>query len=142
MRITVLNIAYPLTPVSPHAVGGAEQVLSHLDAALTRAGHRSIVVACGRSVTAGTLAAMPAVSRALTNDGRRWVRERHRTVIAQAVNRWPVDVVHIHGIDFYTYLPPPDVPVLVTLHLLLAWYPSGVFHPQRPQTYLPCVSAG
>jgi glycosyltransferase involved in cell wall biosynthesis len=29
----------------------------------------------------------------------------------------------------------------VTLHLPLAWYPSEVFRPQRPQTYLHCVSA-
>ena len=46
MSLTVLNVAYPLAPVGPDAVGGAEQVLSHLDAALTRVGHRSIVVAC------------------------------------------------------------------------------------------------
>jgi hypothetical protein len=46
MRLTVLSVAYPLAPTGPHAVGGAEQVLTHLDGALTRAGQRSIVVAC------------------------------------------------------------------------------------------------
>ena len=44
--LTVLNVAYPLAPVGPDAVGGAEQVLSAIDQALTEAGHRSIVVAC------------------------------------------------------------------------------------------------
>ena len=34
MSMTVLNVAYPLAPVGPDAVGGAEQVLSALDAAL------------------------------------------------------------------------------------------------------------
>ncbi|TIU34927.1 MAG: glycosyltransferase family 4 protein, partial [Mesorhizobium sp.] len=34
MTLTVLNVAYPLAPVGPDAVGGAEQVLSALDRAL------------------------------------------------------------------------------------------------------------
>src|SRR3954447_19417870 len=49
MSLTVLSVAYPLAPVSQDAVGGAEQMLSHLDHALVRAGHRSIVVASGVS---------------------------------------------------------------------------------------------
>ena len=50
----------------------------------------------------------------------------------------------MHGIDFYQYLPPPDVPVLVTLHLPPQWYPPEVFMPcyllDRPRTQLQCVS--
>jgi glycosyltransferase involved in cell wall biosynthesis len=141
MRLTVLSVAYPLAAAGPDAVGGAEQVLAHLDAALMRTGQRSIVVACEGSVTAGTLVATPTTNQALSEDMRQWVREQHRIGIERALNRWPIDLVHMHGIDFYTYLPPPGVPVLVTLHLPPAWYPPEVFRLRRPRTYLHCVSA-
>ena len=36
--LTVLSVAYPLAPVGPDAVGGAEQVLSAVDGALAAAG--------------------------------------------------------------------------------------------------------
>jgi glycosyltransferase involved in cell wall biosynthesis len=140
MSLTVLNVAYPLAPVGPDAVGGAEQVLSYLDAALMRAGHRSIVVACEGSVTAGRLMAIPAVSQALTAEVRHWAGEQPRMVLERALHRWPIDIVHMHGVDFYTYLPAAGVPVLVTLHLPPAWYPPEIFCLRRPQTYLHCVS--
>ena len=60
MSLTVLHVSYPLAPVGPDAVGGAEQVLSMLDEALSRGGHRSIVVAPEGSSCAGTLVATPA----------------------------------------------------------------------------------
>src|SRR3546814_2650975 len=46
----------------------------------------------------------------------------------------------MHGIDFHHYLPPPGVPVLVTLHLPPGWYPEACFRPDRPETWLHCVS--
>ena len=55
MTLTVLSVAYPLAPVGPDAVGGAEQILTCLDAALTRAGQQSLVIACEGSQTSGTL---------------------------------------------------------------------------------------
>ena len=59
MPLTILNVAYPLTRVGPDAVGGSEQILTSLDTALAEAGHRSIVVACEGSSTAGELVATP-----------------------------------------------------------------------------------
>jgi glycosyltransferase involved in cell wall biosynthesis len=53
---------------------------------------------------------------------------------------FPVDVVHMHGIDFHTCLPPDGVPTLVTLHLPLSWYPSDALRPARANTWLHCVS--
>jgi glycosyltransferase involved in cell wall biosynthesis len=141
MRLTVLNVGYPLAPVGPGAVGGAEQVLSHLDVALTRAGHCSIVVAPEGSVVAGTLVATPAANGTLTDEVRRQMQRSHRHAIERALDRWPVDIAHMHGVDFHAYLPPPGVPVLVTLHLPPTWYPPEVFRPARPRTYLHCVSA-
>lgn len=140
MSLTVLNVAYPLAPVGPDAVGGAEQVLSRLDEGLVKAGHRSLVVASEGSVTAGTLLTVPCW-RSVLNEGvraRAW--EYHRQAIAQALRRWPVQLIHLHGIDFYQYLPPPGPPVLVTLHLPLHWYPPRALSPKRPRTFLHCVS--
>src|SRR5262249_41003285 len=51
-----------------------------------------------------------------------------------------IDVVHMHGVDFAEYLPPPTVPVLATLHLPIQWYSPGALHPARPGTWLNCVS--
>jgi hypothetical protein len=41
MSLTVVSLAYPIVPIGPDTVGGTEQVVSMLDAALVRAGHRS-----------------------------------------------------------------------------------------------------
>jgi glycosyltransferase involved in cell wall biosynthesis len=140
--LTVLNVAYPLAPVGPDGVGGAEQVLTHLDAALVRAGHRSVVVACEGSRAAGALVTVPRPAGELTEAARSAVRAAHRRAIAMALDRWPVDLVHLHGVDFADYLPPPGVPVLATLHLPPAWYPPHALRPRRPRTWLNCVSHG
>jgi glycosyltransferase involved in cell wall biosynthesis len=139
--LTVLSVAYPLAPVGPDAVGGAEQILSQLDHALTRAGHRSVVVACEGSVTAGTLVATHRIEGPVTDEARARAWAEHRRAIRRALDRYPVDLVHAHGLDFHRYLPPPGVPVLTTLHLPPSWYPARVFRPGRPETYLHCVSA-
>lgn len=139
MSLTVLNVAYPLAPVGPDAVGGAEQILSQLDTALVRAGHTSVVIASeGR--TAGTLIATGRPQTRFDDDARRAAWNAHREAIATALELWPVDVVHLHSIDFYNYLPPPDVPTLVTLHLPPSWYPIEALCSARPNLYFNCVS--
>lgn len=138
--LTILNVAFPLAPAGPDAVGGAEQVLSRLDQALIAAGHQSLVVACAGTKSAGTLLSTGTVPEKLTDSARADAYRRHRQTIARALDRWPVDVVHLHGIDCCEYLPPPGVPVLVTLHLPPAWYPPEIFRLSRPRTYLHCVS--
>ncbi len=141
MGLTVLNVAYPLAPVGPDVAGGAEQILTHLDAALTRAGHHSVVIASEGSATEGTLLSTPRWRGLLDEQTRRASAGEHRQAINQALRRWPIDLVHLHGIDFSHYLPPPGVPVLVTLHLPPQWYPPEIFRLNRPQTFLQCVSA-
>jgi glycosyltransferase involved in cell wall biosynthesis len=140
MKLTVLNVAYPLAPVGPDAVGGAEQVLTHLDAALVAAGHCSLVLACDGSVARGELIAFPCTEEELTEERRRVVRRRYQQTLEQTLTEWPVDLVHLHGVDFHEYLPPAGVPVLATLHLPPAWYPPAVFNLTRPETTLNCVS--
>lgn len=140
MQRTVLSVAYPLAPTGPDAVGGAEQILSEMDAALVRAGHRSIVVACEGSRVAGELVSTPGWDGDITEEVRRWAQRQHRIAIEQTLRRHRVDIVHMHSLDWHAHLPVSDVPLLVTLHLPCAWYPEHAFKTPRPRTYLNCVS--
>lgn len=140
MTLTVVQVAYPFAPVGPDAVGGAEAVLTALDAALVRCGHRSVVVACEGSQVAGELIATPLPGGVIDDDVRAAVHAAHRRGIEAAIRRG-ADLVHLHGVDFLAYLPSPGVPALATIHLPPDWYPPGVLHPARPDTWLNPVSA-
>ncbi|MDQ6925733.1 MAG: glycosyltransferase, partial [Candidatus Eremiobacteraeota bacterium] len=150
MTLTVVSVAYALAAVRPDTVGGSEQVLATIDRALVAAGHRSVVVALDGSCTAGRLVPVPAPQGTLDNGVRAAQHRRMRVVLADELDRLeragtPADVVHMHGLDFYDVLPPAGVPVLATLHLPPAWYPSDIWELQgrdgwRPETYLHCVS--
>ena len=139
-RLTVVSVAYSLAPVGPDAVGGSEQILTAMDGALVRAGHRSIVVACAGSHAAGELRVFPAHDPATPIDDA-FQRDRQadiRRILTELSDA--VDVIHMHGLDFHHCLPPPGPPVLATLHLPPAWYPPEALHPTRPDTWLQCVS--
>lgn len=141
MPLTVLSVAYPFATVSGDAVGGAEQVLAHLDAALHAAGHRSIVVAAEGSQVRGILHPVPAQRGPITDARRRIAWAEHRRAIGEALQRHAPDVVHLHGIDFREYLPPPgSTRTLVTLHLPPSWYPAETFADPRADVHLHCVS--
>ncbi len=139
-KLTVLSVAYPFAPVRPDTAGGAEQVLGILDRALTRDGHRSIVLACEGSSTAGRLVETPAVRGIIDDRLRGEIHGEYRAAIERALRSERIDLVHMHGLDFEAYLPPPGVPVLATLHLPLSWYDSRALVPERPRTWLVCVS--
>lgn len=138
--LNILSVAYPLAPVGPDAVGGAEQILMQLDAALVRAGHRSIVIAAEGSRVHGELISTPHFGSALTDEVRHRAWDHHRRAIANVLRERPVDLIHMHGIDFCHYLPGEGPPLLVTLHLPPAWYSPSVFNLRRPRTSLVCVS--
>src|SRR6476659_5902681 len=121
--LTILSVAYPLAPVGPDAVGGAEQILSQIDEALTNAGHHSVVVACDGSKVAGTLLPIRRSEAPLTDEVRREAQNDIRAAIARALREYDVDLVHMHGLDFYDNLPQTDVPIIATLHLPPDWYP-------------------
>jgi glycosyltransferase involved in cell wall biosynthesis len=139
MRLTVLNVAYSFAAVGPNAIGGAEQVLSKLDAALVREGHESLVLACSGSSTAGKLFSTTRCSEPIDDQVRARAWRECRSMIQQISNARKIDLLHYHGIDFHQYLPPPGIPTLVTLHLPPSWYPPKIFEP-RPRTWLHCVS--
>jgi glycosyltransferase involved in cell wall biosynthesis len=140
MPLAILQVAYPFAPVGRDSVGGAEQVLAACDEAVVRAGHRSIVVACEGSRTAGTLIAVPRTAQADDPQARAAAHANHQRAIKTAIASFPVDVVHCHGIDFNAYLPAEGVPVLVTLHLSASLYNPMALRPSRAGIYFNCVS--
>jgi glycosyltransferase involved in cell wall biosynthesis len=120
---TVLNIAYPFAPVGPNLVGGAEQILWYLDQALVTEGDRSLVVACEGSQPAGRLFAVPLPQhQTLDQADVEWCREQFHRAVTEALNSEAVDIVHVHSMDLYDFEFPPEVPLLITLHLPIAWY--------------------
>lgn len=141
MPLVVLNVAYPFTPVGPDAADDAAQAVVRLDVALVRAGHESVVMACEGSVTEGILLETHMPPGKLDEIGRQQVYDQYRFTLRRFLDKWPIDLIHMHGVDFYEYLPPPGVPVLVTLHSPLDVYPESVFDLERPRTSLNCVSA-
>jgi glycosyltransferase involved in cell wall biosynthesis len=140
VKLTVLNVAYPLAAVGSDAVGGAEQIVATLDAALVAAGHRSLVIACEGSQVAGELVAVPGERGELDDAARARAWIRHRRAIASALARTPVDVVHLHGVDFFEYLES-RAPTLVTLHLPLSHYPAQAWSRIPRQVWFNCVSS-
>ena len=140
MPLTVVLVAYPFAPVGPDAAGGAEQVVAQLDAALVAAGHRSVVLAREDSQVRGELVPLPVVQGPIDAGARARVHEACRRALATTLRSRAVDLVHAHGVDFHHYLPRQDVPMLVTLHLPLAWYPVEALAPARPRTWLHGVS--
>jgi glycosyltransferase involved in cell wall biosynthesis len=139
--LSILSVAYPLAPVRLDAVGGAEQILAILDRALSEAGHRSTVIAPEGSCVRGRLQPVPPARGVIDETQRARARNAVRTAISAALAREPVDLIHLHSLDFPEYLPPPGVPVLVTLHLPLDLYPAAALRLVRPGTWLLPVSA-
>jgi glycosyltransferase involved in cell wall biosynthesis len=137
MPLTVLNVAYPLAPVGDDTAGGAEQVLAMIDEALVNAGHVSIVLAAEGSSARGELLSLPAPEE-LDGPLVLELRHRYRDLLAGLVSTRPIDLVHLHGLDFLDYFPRAGPPVLATLHLPPSWYPADVFRLDR--VALVCVS--
>lgn len=121
--ISVLSIAFPFAPVGPNLVGGAEQILSDLDQALTARGDRSLVVACEGSQPSGRLFTLPAPRwDSLDDPDRSWCRERLHSALEKALASGDIDLIHAHSMDLYDYEFPPEIPLLMTLHLPVSWY--------------------
>jgi glycosyltransferase involved in cell wall biosynthesis len=135
----VVEVAYPFAPVGRDAVGGAEQILTALDAALVRAGHRSVVIAREGSSCRGTLLSIP-IQESLDERAQAAGHAEVRRALAAALGRFPVDLIHFHGVDFAAYLPPAGPPALATLHLPAHLYPPQALFPRRPGTWLQVVS--
>lgn len=141
MSLTVLSIAFPFAAVGPNSVGGAEEILATMDEALTEAGHNSIVVACEGSQTQGSLFPVPQPrASVLTEADQARARDQYQAAIDRALAAHTVDLVHMHCMDFHEYRIAADIPVLVTLHLPIAWYPARVWERLARTAQFVCVS--
>ena len=140
MKMRVLSVAFPFARVSADPVGGAEQVLAHLDRHLVEQGHDSVVIAPAGSSVRGRLVPLPAPANEWNEASCVRQRTHARSTIAQTLAEEHFDLVHCHGLDFAAYLPLPGVPLLVTLHLPLDWYAEGALRITHPRTYLLPVS--
>lgn len=139
--ITVLSIAFPFAPVGPNLVGGAEQILSDLDAALVAEGDRSLVVACEGSRPAGSLFAIPLPNCPdLDEVNRAWHRNAFHAAVDRALASGRVDLVHAHCMDLLEYDFPAEIPLLITLHLPVGWYRGEIFRRYRERAYFCYVS--
>jgi glycosyltransferase involved in cell wall biosynthesis len=139
--MTVLSAGYPFARVEPDAVGGAEQVLCAVDAAMVRAGFRSVVLAPAGSVVRGELRPTDRPDGPLTPGVMRAARSSYAEALVGCIRRERPDVVHLHGVDAAEYLPPPmGVPIVVTLHLWPDAYPPDLFRSHRPDVHFVCVS--
>jgi glycosyltransferase involved in cell wall biosynthesis len=140
MSLTVLNVAYPLAPVSEATAGGAEQVLLTLDRGLVQQGHRSLVLAAAGSRCHGLLLPVEIPSGSLDQQAKQEAQRQFRLAIAHALERHSVDVIHMHGIDFHEYLPDCGLPIVVSLHLPLSWYECRALARVPENVFLVCVS--
>src|SRR6185369_13701201 len=99
MKLVVLNVAYPFSPVGPYALRSEEQLLSSLDSALFQSGHESFVMACEGSTTEGILLATPTPSPAPDELERHRIHEQYRFTLRSFLEKWPIDLIHMHGAD-------------------------------------------
>jgi glycosyltransferase involved in cell wall biosynthesis len=98
------------------------------------------VVASEGSQARGVLHPTRAIPDVIDETSRRGAWDAHRSAIRHVLRRIAVDVVHMHGADFIHYLPPAEVPTLVSLHLPLSAYPPGILGLRRRGIAFNCVS--
>lgn len=125
MSLTVVSVAHPFAPVAADSAGGAEQVVAAIDQALVGRGHRSIVLAAAGSRVAGELLALPPAGERIDEAARAAVHARLRAMLGSLLGERRVDLVHLHGVDFDSYVPWQAPAVVVTLHLPLGIYAPG-----------------
>lgn len=140
MSLHILSVAYPFAPVSRDVAGGAEQILAAIDDHLVLQGWRSTVIAKRGSATSGRLVPVNVPPGEIQSGLRASIHGDWRAAISHVLSTERVDVVHMHGHDFQGYLPPPGIPVLVTLHLPPSWYQENALRPARPATWFSAVS--
>jgi glycosyltransferase involved in cell wall biosynthesis len=140
MSLTVLSVGFPLARLSTRTAGGAEQVLAMLDEALVRGGHKSIVLAPTGSACSGLLIPAQVPVGVLDENAKRQARSVFKKLLDRTLRDYRIDVIHMHGLDFYEYLPDCDMPIVVSLHLPLIWYSPEAFRFVKPSVSFVCVS--
>ena len=99
------------------------------------------MIAQDGSQVAGRLIRVPPPPGILSHGVYAQAERRHLEMIERVLASEQVDAVHLHGVDFYTYLPRTKaVPTLVTLHLPRAWYQPEARDLAFPGVRFICVS--
>lgn len=140
MKYNILHIAYPFAPVSSNTAGGAEQILYLIDKALTGKGHNSCMLAGSGSSPKGKLIEFEMPEGPFDDPKTAEVHANIRELIYGILKGGNFDIIHMHGIDFDSYLPETDLPVLVTLHLPVEWYNQKVISSSITNVFYNCVS--
>ena len=140
MPLSVALIAYPLALVGPACVGGAEEIVRVLDERLHAGGHHVIVVAQEGSEVHGTLVPIPASDGLFDARAREQASRSTALAIEYVLGRWPIDVVHFHGLDFPACLPRTQAQMIATLHLPIDWYPASALRAVADRVRFVCVS--
>ena len=138
--LTAALAAYPLAIVAPGCVGGAEEIVRLIDEGLHTAGHHAIVIAQEGSRAAGTLVPTPAVAPPYDTRTRQYASQSARRAVEYVANRWAIDVVHFHGLDFPSCVPAAHIPMVATLHLPIDWYPATALQALQTRVQFVCVS--
>jgi glycosyltransferase involved in cell wall biosynthesis len=136
--MNILNIAYPFSPVSKVSAGGAEHIVRLLDAAVFKSELRSFVIAHQQSEIKGKHYFVPERDGDI-NSIKDSVYREYRNLISKVLVKENINLIHMHGLDFYEYLPETSIPILVTLHLPPSYYPETVFRMRR-NVFFNCVS--
>jgi len=137
--LRILYVAYPLLPVSRESCGGAEQMLSVLEAEMAERGHITAVAACAGSHARGTIFATGQESAAPDRFEER--NTEHQSRVVELIRRTHAfDLVHDKSGSFWQRARDAEIPVVATLHLPRSFYPEGSFQNVPSNLYLNCVS--
>jgi glycosyltransferase involved in cell wall biosynthesis len=129
-----------LLPVSNESCGGAEQMLSVLEAEMADRGHLTTIAACSGSSAKGLVFATG--REVIERDQFDHRNAEHETRILELVRstRGTFDLIHDKSGSFWRHAGQCDVPVLATLHLPRSFYPSDGFNALPDNLYFNCVS--
>jgi glycosyltransferase involved in cell wall biosynthesis len=140
LPLTVLSVGYPLAKISRSTAGGAEQILLTLDKGLVASGDRSLVLAPRGSRCYGLLVPVSTPTVNFDEKTKREAQSKFQDSLDRVLERYQVEVVHMHGVDFDRYLPRLKIPIVVSLHLPLAWYRQKALYERCPNLSLVAVS--
>lgn len=124
---TILSVAFPFARISESTAGGAEQILNHLDLAITSSGNNSLVFAQKGSSVNGQLIEFDFTCDLIDDAFRKKFYKHYRRKLSEIIWNKKIDLIHFHGLDFAEYFPEADIAALVTLHLPLDWYKAESF---------------
>lgn len=139
----ILYVAYPLLPVSDESCGGAEQMLSVLEAEIADRGNITTMAACQGSRATGVVFSTGKETTAPDQFESRNQEHEERilNLLRETRGSQPAfDLIHDKSGSFWRRAAQIDIPVLATLHLPRHFYPSHAFDHLPPNLYFNCVS--